>query len=88
LTARRPTGLRIPVFDLDGTLLDSDAALVDAFVALGVDPADVSFGHVVTEECSRLGIDVDAYLAAYDPAAARPYTGADGSVGDLLEQGR
>ena len=36
----------VPIFDLDGTLLDSDAALCGAFVALGVPHESVTFGHV------------------------------------------
>lgn len=65
----------VPIFDLDGTLLDSDAALADAYVALGVPRERVTFGHVVTEECARLGIDVADYLAAYDSAGVRPFDG-------------
>ncbi len=68
---------RVPVFDLDGTLLDSDAALVEAFVALGVDPATVTFGHVIGDECARLGLDVDDYVAAYDETRAQPFPGVD-----------
>lgn len=71
---------RIPVFDLDGTLLDSDAALVDAFVALGVDREAVTFGGVVGEECARLGVSVDDYVTAYDDTGARPFPGVE----DLL----
>lgn len=81
--AHRPPGALIPIFDLDGTLLDSDEALVDAFVTLGVERGDVSFGHVLTEECDRLGIDVAAYLAAYDPTTAHPYQGVDELVRGL-----
>jgi HAD superfamily hydrolase (TIGR01549 family) len=66
---------RYPIFDLDGTLVDSDAALVAAFVALGIDPDDISFGHVLGDECARLGIEVDAYLAAYDVTAVQPFPG-------------
>lgn len=73
---------RYPIFDLDGTLVDSDAALVAPFLALGVDPDDISFGHVLADECARLGIDVDAYLAAYDPTASQPFPGVPG----LLER--
>ncbi len=65
----------IPVFDLDGTLIDSDEALVGAFVALGVDRASVTFGHVLEAECERLGVDVDAYLAVYDEDRSQPFAG-------------
>ena len=74
---------RYPIFDLDGTLVDSDAALVAAFVALGVDPDDISFGHVLGVECARLGIDVDAYLEAYDVDAAHPFPGVTEMLAEL-----
>jgi HAD superfamily hydrolase (TIGR01549 family) len=70
----------IPVFDLDGTLLDSDAALAEPFVALGVRREDVTFGHTLADECRRLGIELDAYLDHYDDAVAEPFPG----VTDLL----
>lgn len=65
----------VPVFDLDGTLLDSDEALVAAFVALGVDRDQISFGHVIGTECTRLGLDVHDYVRAYDTAAVQPFAG-------------
>jgi HAD superfamily hydrolase (TIGR01549 family) len=65
----------IIVFDLDGTLLDSDDALVRPFVQLGVDPGAITFGHVVADECERLGVSLDAYLDAYDDNAAQPFPG-------------
>lgn len=74
---------RVPIFDFDGTLLDSDAALVGAFVALGVPRASVTYGHVLEEECARLGVRLDDYLRAYDPAAARPFPGVDAMLGNL-----
>lgn len=70
----------IPVFDLDGTLIDSDAALEAAFVACGVDRHEITYGHVVAEECGRLGIAVDDFLAAYDPDATAPFDGVDALV--------
>jgi len=73
---------RFPICDLDGTLIDSDAALAGAFLALGVDPSEITFGHVVEDECARLGLRVDDYLAAYDPLLCQPFPGVD----DLIEQ--
>ncbi len=52
------------VFDFDGTLVDSDDALVDAFVHLGVPVGEISFGHAVAEECDRLGMSDAQRLAA------------------------
>lgn len=68
------------IFDLDGTLIDSDRALVNAFVHFGIAEEDITFGHVLHHECERLGIDVDEYIAAYDPADAQPFEG----VAELL----
>jgi phosphoglycolate phosphatase-like HAD superfamily hydrolase len=76
------TDLLTPIFDLDGTLIDSDEALISPFVVLGIDRADVQFGQPLAHECHRLGLTVDDYLAAYDLAAAQPFPG----VADLLDQ--
>jgi HAD superfamily hydrolase (TIGR01549 family) len=73
----------VPVFDLDGTLLDSDAALRDAFVALGVPASAITFGHVLADECDRLGIALADYLAAYDHHAAQPFDGVEDLLGGL-----
>lgn len=66
---------RVVVFDLDGTLIDSDAALVAPFVHLGVPVEQITFGHAVAEECERLGIDLDAYVDAYDTGCVEPFPG-------------
>jgi HAD superfamily hydrolase (TIGR01549 family) len=63
------------IFDLDGTLLDSDRALVNAFVRCGVAAESVTFGHLITDECARLGIPLDDYVAAYDPTDVAPFDG-------------
>ena len=73
---------QIVVFDLDGTLLDSDAPLSDAFVRLGIERSAITFGHVIADECARLGLSLDAYLDAYDTDAATPFAG----VTSMLEQ--
>ena len=78
----------VPVFDLDGTLLDSDAALVAPFVAAGVPLESVTFGHVLSDECERLGIGVDDYLDAYDDGAAQPFPGVTELVARVSRSGR
>lgn len=66
---------RYPVFDLDGTLLDSDEPLLAPFLAFGVRREDIGFGRRYDLECERHGIDPAAYVAAYDTAAAQPFPG-------------
>ncbi len=75
----------VVVFDLDGTLLDSDQALVAPFVALGVARNAITFGHLLADECDRLGVDIDRYLELYDDAMAQPYPGV---VAMLRQVGR
>lgn len=74
---------RVAICDLDGTLIDSDAALVDAFLTLGVDRDSISFGHVIAHECLRLGISLEAYVDAYDVEAASPFPGVSDLVAGL-----
>lgn len=68
----RPTTV---IFDWDGTLLDTDEALVAPFLALGVAREDVPWGNPLGEACAALGIDMAAYLDAYDPELAQPWPG-------------
>ena len=85
----------VPIFDLDGTLIDSDEALVAPFVALGVPAADVTFGHVLADECARLGIDRRRLpRRATTTELAQPFPGVDERagparpLGGVLEQAR
>ncbi len=68
---------RIPICDLDGTLIDSDLALAGAFRSLGVDEAEITYGHVLAEECTRLGLRVEDYLDTYDPMLVEPFPGVE-----------
>jgi HAD superfamily hydrolase (TIGR01549 family) len=71
------------VFDLDGTLIDSDEALVVPFLALGVPREEISFGHPIEVECTRLGLSVADYVAAYDPDVTVPFDGVEDLLGRL-----
>lgn len=71
------------VFDLDGTLVDSDEALIAPFVALGVPRDEVTFGHPLFVECRRLGLDPEDYLAHYDSSQVAPFAGVDEVLGRL-----
>jgi phosphoglycolate phosphatase-like HAD superfamily hydrolase len=75
--------LELVVFDLDGTLVDSDAALIHPFVALGVPRHEVTFGQVLVEECRRHGLTVDDYVAHYDSASVAPFPGVDAMLAQL-----
>ncbi len=66
----------VAVCDLDGTLIDSDAALVAPFLALGVPLEDIGRGLPAAEECARHGISIEDFVAAYDTDVVQPYPGA------------
>jgi HAD superfamily hydrolase (TIGR01549 family) len=78
---RSPGAPVLVVFDFDGTLVDSDEALLSPFEQLGVDRREVIMGSAVAEECERLGVSMEAYVASYDVQAVRPFPG----VQDMLE---
>ena len=69
--------LRWAVFDLDGTLVDTDLALIEPFLRLGVPRNEIVLGRLLEDECARLGVDVDDYLGLYDPTAVEPFPGVD-----------
>ena len=72
------------LFDLDGTLVDSDAALMAPFTALGVEPDRVPpLGLPLGEACTYAGISVDDYLHHYDDAATLAFPGVDAMLARL-----
>jgi phosphoglycolate phosphatase-like HAD superfamily hydrolase len=76
----RPT---VPLFDFDGTLVDSDVALTAPWHVLGVDLASVPLGLPLVEACEIAGVTVDAYLELYDPTAAQPFDGVEHLLAEL-----
>jgi HAD superfamily hydrolase (TIGR01549 family) len=68
---------RTPLFDFDGTLVDSDAALLAPFAALGVDPATIPLGLPAAQACDLAGISLEDYLAHYDESASQPFPGVE-----------
>jgi phosphoglycolate phosphatase-like HAD superfamily hydrolase len=82
-TASVPTRRRTPLFDLDGTLVDSDAALLAPFTALGIDPSAIPLGLPLVEACSIAGVDVDDYLARYDVKVVQPFPGVTEMLAEL-----
>jgi phosphoglycolate phosphatase-like HAD superfamily hydrolase len=73
----------VPLFDFDGTLVDSDAALTAPWLALGVDPGLVPLGLPLVEACRRAGVTVDAYIEHYDESSAQPFAGISELVARL-----
>lgn len=74
---------KLAIFDLDGTLIDSDAALQAPFTALGVDAATIPLGLPLGAACDLAGVSVDAYLAAYDGTTVEPFPGVSEMVRQL-----
>ncbi|MCB1272036.1 MAG: HAD-IA family hydrolase [Microthrixaceae bacterium] len=68
---------RVVVFDFDGTLVDSDEALLEPFDMLGIDRSRVVMGSAVAEECESLGVSMDAYVDAYDTDSVKPFAGVE-----------
>lgn len=75
--------MRTVIFDLDGTLVDSDLALQAPFAALGVDPASVPLGLPLIAACDLVGITVEAYLDEYDPTGVTAFPGVAEMLAEL-----
>jgi phosphoglycolate phosphatase-like HAD superfamily hydrolase len=65
------------VFDLDGTLVDSDRALIEPYLRLGFTMDDVRLGPLLVDECARLGIEMADYIAHYDSNDVTAFPGVD-----------
>lgn len=65
------------MFDFDGTLVDSDEALLEPFDRLGIARSEVVMGSAVAEECERLGVALREYVDAYDTEVVEPYEGIE-----------
>ena len=66
----------MPLFDFDGTLVDSDAALIAPFLELGLTTDELPpLGLPLVEACERVGVTVKAYRDRYDPSVALPFDG-------------
>jgi len=79
---------RTVIFDLDGTLVDSDAALQAPFTYLGIAEADMPpLGLPLGAACDRAGVTVASYLGLYDGEAAAPFPGVDEMLGRLERWG-
>jgi len=75
---------RFALFDLDGTLVDSDAALQAPWPALGVDPARVPPLRLpLREACDLVGVTVVDYLDLYDGTAVEPFDGVEAMLRGL-----
>ena len=80
---------RVPVFDLDGTLLDSDEALVAPFVALGVDRVGGQLRPRARATSAPAWASRSAdYLDAYDDDRAQPFAGRGRAGGGARTGGR
>jgi phosphoglycolate phosphatase-like HAD superfamily hydrolase len=73
----------IPVFDLDGTLIDSDEALVMPFLELGIAREDITFGLPAEQACIELDVSIDDYVRLYDVDVVQPFEGAEELISSL-----
>lgn len=67
---------RVPLFDFDGTLVDSDVALIAPFLELGLTVAELPpLGLPLGEACELVGVSVASYMDRYDSSLAQPFAG-------------
>ncbi len=48
---------------------------------------EITYGHVLADECGRFGLSVADYLAHYDVTSARPFAGVEELVAGLHRWG-
>lgn len=89
VTAAVVTGARpVVVCDLDGTLIDSDEALLAPFLEMGIARGSIRFGLPVEEECVHHGVRVEEYVERYDTDVVQPFTGVIEVIARLSERAR
>ena len=75
---------RIPLFDFDGTLVDSDVALIAPFLELGLTVGELPpLGLPLREACELVGVSIESYIDRYDSAAAQPFAGVSELLAEL-----
>jgi phosphoglycolate phosphatase-like HAD superfamily hydrolase len=79
--------MRTAIFDFDGTLVDSDAALLAPFARLGVDPSTIPLGLPAAAACALAGITLADYVEAYDTGLVEPFAGVPALVAALPRWG-
>lgn len=75
---------RTPLFDFDGTLVDSDGALIAPFLELGLTVGELPpLGLPLREACELVGVSIASYIDRYDSAAAQPFAGVSELLAEL-----
>jgi phosphoglycolate phosphatase-like HAD superfamily hydrolase len=80
--------LPVVVCDLDGTLVDSDDALLEPFLTMGIPRAAIRFGLPVEEECAHHGVSVEDYVERYDTDVVQPFPGVVEVIARVAERAR
>jgi phosphoglycolate phosphatase-like HAD superfamily hydrolase len=80
--------LPVVVCDLDGTLVDSDDALLEPFLTMGIPRAAIRFGLPVEEECAHHGVSVEDYVERYDTDVVQPFPGVVEVIARVTERAR
>jgi phosphoglycolate phosphatase-like HAD superfamily hydrolase len=78
----------VVVCDLDGTLIDSDEALLEPFLDLGIPREAIRFGLPAEEECVHHGVSIEEYVERYDTDVVQPFAGVVEVIARVAERAR